>query len=198
MIDSTDPNTRPMDIDTSAPGSPKTGRSSLTGIPTAAGSGTPSFALDLNPLLQSPASKADLREATQSPRVVAGAEEGRRAVGTPDYLAPELLLGTGHGLEVDWWSLGAILYEFVEGCPPFTADAPEEIFQNILDRWVVWAGGCRGAGWVGAQAPHSFLLAGACVPARPAGSLPTPRQGLTQLSTLRVHCLPLPQGHPLA
>jgi serine/threonine protein kinase len=36
-------------------------------------------------------------------------------VGTPDYLAPELLLGTGHGPEVDWWALGAILYEFITG-----------------------------------------------------------------------------------
>ncbi len=52
-------------------------------------------------------------------------EEKRKAVGTPDYLAPELLLGTGHGPEVDWWSLGAILYEFVTGCPPFNADTPE-------------------------------------------------------------------------
>ena len=46
-------------------------------------------------------------------------------MGTPDYLAPELLLGTGHGAEVDWWSLGAILYEFVTGVPPFNADSPE-------------------------------------------------------------------------
>ena len=36
-------------------------------------------------------------------------------VGTPDYLAPELLLGTGHGPEVDWWALGSILYEFIMG-----------------------------------------------------------------------------------
>ena len=36
-------------------------------------------------------------------------------MGTPDYLAPELLLGTGHGPEVDWWALGAILYEFITG-----------------------------------------------------------------------------------
>lgn len=36
-------------------------------------------------------------------------------MGTPDYLAPELLLGTGHGPEVDWWALGCILYEFVMG-----------------------------------------------------------------------------------
>ncbi|RMZ57739.1 hypothetical protein APUTEX25_001715, partial [Auxenochlorella protothecoides] len=68
-----------------------------------------------------------------APHVVAGAEEGGRAVGTPDYLAPELLLGTGHGAEVDWWSLGVILYEMVVGRPPFAANTPEAIFQNVLD-----------------------------------------------------------------
>lgn len=58
-------------------------------------------------------------------------EEKRRAVGTPDYLAPELLLGTGHGAEVDWWSLGAILYEFVTGVPPFNADSPEVLRHTV-------------------------------------------------------------------
>jgi serine/threonine protein kinase len=58
----------------------------------------------------------------------------QRAVGTPDYLAPEVLLGTGHGPEADWWSLGVVLYEMVVGVPPFTAATPELIFQNILDR----------------------------------------------------------------
>ncbi|CAL8463108.1 g2642 [Coccomyxa elongata] len=64
--------------------------------------------------------------------------ERRHAVGTPDYLAPELLLGTGHGSEVDWWSLGVVLYEFVTGMPPFNADTPEEIFDNILNRCIEW------------------------------------------------------------
>lgn len=49
----------------------------------------------------------------------------RKAVGTPDYLAPELLLGAGHGPEVDWWSLGVVTYEFITGVPPFNADTPE-------------------------------------------------------------------------
>ena len=48
-----------------------------------------------------------------------------RAVGTPDYLAPELLLGVGHGPEADWWSCGVILFELVTGSPPFCADTPE-------------------------------------------------------------------------
>ncbi|KXZ54565.1 hypothetical protein GPECTOR_4g630 [Gonium pectorale] len=74
----------------------------------------------------------------QHQRIVAPEHEARRAVGTPDYLAPELLLGTGHGPEVDWWALGAILYEFVTGTPPFNADTPEEIFDNILDRRITW------------------------------------------------------------
>ncbi|KAK6131184.1 hypothetical protein DH2020_035071 [Rehmannia glutinosa] len=49
----------------------------------------------------------------------------RSAVGTPDYLAPEILLGTEHGYAADWWSVGIILFEFLTGIPPFNADHPE-------------------------------------------------------------------------
>jgi serine/threonine protein kinase len=54
-------------------------------------------------------------------------------LGTPDYLAPELLLGIGHGAAVDWWSLGVCLFEFLTGYPPFMDEAPEAIFKNILN-----------------------------------------------------------------
>ncbi|XP_073137128.1 probable serine/threonine protein kinase IRE4 isoform X2 [Henckelia pumila] len=60
------------------------------------------------------------------------------AVGTPDYLAPEILLGTEHGYASDWWSVGIILFEFITGIPPFTADHPEIIFDNILNRKIPW------------------------------------------------------------
>ncbi|KAK4429170.1 putative serine/threonine protein kinase IRE4 [Sesamum alatum] len=60
------------------------------------------------------------------------------AVGTPDYLAPEILLGTEHGYAADWWSVGIILFEFITGIPPFNADHPENIFDNILNRKIPW------------------------------------------------------------
>ena len=59
-------------------------------------------------------------------------------MGTPDYLAPEMLLGTGHGPEVDWWALGVMVYEFLAGVPPFNAETPEDIFDRILRRDIVW------------------------------------------------------------
>ncbi len=63
---------------------------------------------------------------------------GAAQVGTPDYLAPELLLGTGHGPEVDWWSLGAIVYELVTGVPPFNADMPEVRLQTFRVEARAW------------------------------------------------------------
>ncbi len=59
-------------------------------------------------------------------------------VGTPDYLAPEVLLGQGHGTPVDWWALGIIAYEFLTGIPPFNDESPQQIFENILERRIEW------------------------------------------------------------
>ncbi|KAK1316475.1 Serine/threonine-protein kinase AtPK2/AtPK19 [Acorus calamus] len=83
------------------------------------------------------------------------------AVGTPDYLAPEILLGMGHGPTADWWSVGIILFELLVGIPPFNAEHPqpiqcwrysssqyihffteisvkEKIFDNIMNRDIPW------------------------------------------------------------
>lgn len=62
----------------------------------------------------------------------------KQILGTPDYLSPEILLGHRHGEAVDWWALGVVTFEFLCGYPPFTADSPEKIFQNILACKVEW------------------------------------------------------------
>jgi protein-serine/threonine kinase len=51
--------------------------------------------------------------------------------GTPEYLAPEIILNKGHGKAVDWWSLGAIVYEMLTGLPPFYSKDKEKLFNNI-------------------------------------------------------------------
>lgn len=51
--------------------------------------------------------------------------------GTPEYLAPEILNRQGHGRGVDWWSLGALLYEMLTGLPPFYCQDRERLFEKI-------------------------------------------------------------------
>jgi serine/threonine protein kinase len=51
--------------------------------------------------------------------------------GTPEYLAPEILNRQGHGRAVDWWSLGALLYEMLTGLPPFFCQDRERLFEKI-------------------------------------------------------------------
>ncbi|XP_073051040.1 uncharacterized protein [Primulina eburnea] len=54
-------------------------------------------------------------------------------VGTPDYIAPEVLLKKGYGLECDWWSLGAIMFEMLVGYPPFYSDDPMTTCRKIVN-----------------------------------------------------------------
>uniref|UniRef100_A0A4W5LYU2 Protein kinase C n=1 Tax=Hucho hucho TaxID=62062 RepID=A0A4W5LYU2_9TELE len=51
--------------------------------------------------------------------------------GTPDYIAPEILLGQKYGSSVDWWSFGVLLYEMLIGQSPFHGRNEEELFQSI-------------------------------------------------------------------
>ncbi|OAD69760.1 hypothetical protein PHYBLDRAFT_116085, partial [Phycomyces blakesleeanus NRRL 1555(-)] len=62
----------------------------------------------------------------------------KTAIGTPDYIAPESILGTGEDTMVDWWALGVICYEFLYGIPPFHAETPDKVFENILSRRIDW------------------------------------------------------------
>lgn len=53
--------------------------------------------------------------------------------GTPEYLAPELLLGQGYTKVVDWWTLGVLLYEMLTGLPPFYDENVQEMYRKILE-----------------------------------------------------------------
>ncbi|KAL8561947.1 hypothetical protein ACOMHN_001273 [Nucella lapillus] len=65
-------------------------------------------------------------------------QEEERILGTPDYLAPEILRQEKHGPAVDWWALGACLFELLTGLPPFNDETPELVFRNILNRAISW------------------------------------------------------------
>ncbi|EGR30003.1 protein kinase domain protein [Ichthyophthirius multifiliis] len=51
--------------------------------------------------------------------------------GTPEYLAPEVLLKKGHGKPVDWWTLGCLVYELITGLPPFYKEDRRQLFDQI-------------------------------------------------------------------
>lgn len=55
-------------------------------------------------------------------------------VGTEEYLAPEVINGTGHTAAVDWWSFGILMYELVYGFTPFRGSKREATFESILKR----------------------------------------------------------------
>lgn len=46
-------------------------------------------------------------------------EDKNRILGTPEYMAPEVLSGKGYSLSSEWWAFGCLLYEFLVGIPPF-------------------------------------------------------------------------------
>ncbi|KAF3108738.1 serine/threonine protein kinase psk1 [Orbilia oligospora] len=62
------------------------------------------------------------------------AEDGARCKslsGTPEYMAPEVLEGKTYGFEVDWWSLGALLFDLLTGSPPFPGQNNTQILNKI-------------------------------------------------------------------
>ncbi|XP_028328235.1 LOW QUALITY PROTEIN: microtubule-associated serine/threonine-protein kinase 3 [Gouania willdenowi] len=65
----------------------------------------------------------------------------KQVCGTPEYIAPEVILRQGYGKPVDWWAMGIILYEFLVGCVPFFGDTPEQLFGQVVNDDIIWPEG---------------------------------------------------------
>ncbi|CAN1289327.1 PHOT2 [Linum perenne] len=77
------------------------------------------------------------RRSRSRPPPVFVAEPGTHSnsfVGTEEYIAPEIVTGTGHSSAIDWWALGILLYEMLYGRTPFRGKNRQKTFANILHK----------------------------------------------------------------
>ena len=54
--------------------------------------------------------------------------------GISEYLAPEMILRSGHDFSLDWWTLGIFLHELLFGTTPFDSEDPYNIYVNIISK----------------------------------------------------------------
>lgn len=66
-------------------------------------------------------------------KIIPNKEKSFTMVGTPEYVAPEIIAKEGHGKAVDWWAFGIVLFEILLGYTPFCGDNMDDIFANVIE-----------------------------------------------------------------
>lgn len=82
---------------------------------------------DTDFVYRTPAERGSMYKAMRA----ANANYADSVVGSPDYMAPEVLRGKTYGYSVDYWSLGCMLFEFLCGFPPFSGGSADETWANL-------------------------------------------------------------------
>ena len=57
----------------------------------------------------------------------------KRIIGSPHYVAPEMIKEKKSTAAADWWALGIILFEMLMGSPPYDGSTPDEVLSNIVN-----------------------------------------------------------------
>lgn len=78
-------------------------------------------------------------------KIASTKKEQKKVLGTPDYIAPEVIKGEEVTNAVDWWAVGIIAFEFMTGNLPFNDESPEKIFENIINKRIRWPPGIETA-----------------------------------------------------
>ncbi|KAL6211054.1 hypothetical protein ACLB2K_016282 [Fragaria x ananassa] len=83
---------------------------------------------------QSPKNRRRSRSQPPPTFVAEPVNQSNSFVGTEEYIAPEIVTGTGHSSAIDWWALGILLYEMLYGRTPFRGKNRQRTFANILHK----------------------------------------------------------------